>query len=557
MRKSLFLLCLLSTICKVDTIDAQVINDFEGGLTATAGAEFRNQSSTSFSIFDCELPPLFGSAITPAFTAFNMGAERASIVTAGNEPILQSHGLLIPRVGPSGGNFALRLNNITSGNQDITGYTETFTVSEPHLSFDYLAVLDSDHTDNLEIQPFFSVRLLDMNNQLIDDIPVCVVADPDEPLLADENNTVFYTSEWFCGLVNIPHEYIGEQIQVQFVVADCGASGHRGVVYLDNIVNAKKCDEPALGFIDLDPLDEKCNPEKLEITGTFAAPFGSTFTDASIVILQNGVEVPYNPASMSAATFSGGNFAFGFNVYNSGLPDGGYEIRVVAHFTAPNGFVYELIDQSTNLGADFYLGDSDPLNVNIIINEGGGLYFGGAEWDDLGEVYYIEAIADGTCCPNRWPQSSMDPFIFSTTTTQNSLGNTGFSIANAINSKCYRFRVRTECKEWSEWCCVTSYNWTEGGYNQIDPNDPFNICLEEIVLNNSTAIVYPNPTSGMITVSQSRSLNFEVYDLQQNLVLSKSVNSPQEKVELDLSNVPAGIYLLKTDEGEHKIKVVK
>src|SRR5690606_12171001 len=291
MRKSLFLLCLLSTICKVDTIDAQVINDFEGGLTATAGAEFRNQSSTSFSIFDCELPPLFGSAITPAFTAFNMGAERASIVTAGNEPILQSHGILIPRVGPSGGNFALRLNNITSGNQDITGYTETFTVSEPHLSFDYLAVLDSDHTDNLEIQPFFSVRLLDMNNQLIDDIPVCVVADPDEPLLADENNTVFYTSEWFCGLVNIPHEHIGEQIQVQFVVADCGASGHRGAVYLDNIVNAKKCDEPALGFIDRDPLDEKWSPEKLEITGTFAAPFGSTFTDATIVILQNGVEV--------------------------------------------------------------------------------------------------------------------------------------------------------------------------------------------------------------------------------------------------------------------------
>lgn len=555
MRKSLFLLCLLSTICKVDTIDAQVINDFEGGLTATAGAEFRNQSSTSFSIFDCELPPLFGNAITPAFTAFNMGAERASIVTAGNEPILQSHGILIPRVGPSGGNFALRLNNITSGNQDITGYTETFTVSEPHLSFDYLAVLDSDHTDNLEIQPFFSVRLLDMNNQLIDDIPVCVVADPDEPLLADENETVFYTSEWFCGLVNIPHEYIGEQIQVQFVVADCGHGVHRGVVYLDNIVNAKKCDEPALGFIDLDPLDEKCNPEKLEITGTFAAPFGSTFTDASIVILQNGVEVPYNPASMSAATFSGGNFAFGFNVYSSGLPDGGYEIRVVAHFTAPNGFVYELVDESTDLGADFYMGDSSPLEVTIIHDEIGGIsnYDNESSWENIGGPYYVEFISDSQC-GNAGPDGTE---ILSFITYDNLISPAFDQMATMFTSKSFRFRVRTDCKEWTDWCCVTSYGWGPNTYNPNDPNDPFNICLEEIILNNSTAIVYPNPTSGMITVSQSRSLNFEVYDLQQNLVLSKSVNSPQEKVELDLSNVPAGIYLLKTDEGEHKIKVVK
>lgn len=555
MRKSLFLLCLLSTICKVDTIDAQVINDFEGGLTATAGAEFRNQSGTSFSIFDCELPPLFGSAITPAFTAFNMGAERASIVTAGNEPILQSYGILIPRVGPSGGNFALRLNNITSGNQDITGYTETFTVSEPHLSFDYLAVLDSHHVQNLEKQPFFSVRLLDMNNQLIDDIPVCVVADPDEPLLADENNTVFYTSEWFCGLVNIPHEYIGEQIQVQFVVADCGHGLHRGVVYLDNIVNAKKCDEPALGFIDLDPLDEKCNPEKLEITGTFAAPFGSTFTDASIVILQNGVEVPYNPASMSTGTFSGGNFNFGFNVYNSGLPDGGYEIRVVAHFTAPNGFVYELIDQSTNLGADFYMGDSSPLEVTIIHDEISGIsnYDNESSWEDIGGPYYVEFISDSQC-GNGGPDGTE---ILSFVTYDNFIQAAFWQMTTMFTSKSFRFRVRTDCKEWTDWCCVTSYGWGPYTYNPNDPNDPFNICLEEIVLNNSTAIVYPNPTSGMITVSQSRSLNFEVYDLQQNLVLSKSVNSPQEKIELDLSNVPAGIYLLKTDEGEHKIKVVK
>ena len=552
MRKMSLLLCFLSTIFMVDRTEAQVVNDFEAGLTATTNAEFRNQSSASFSILDCGLPSLFGNVITPVFTAFDVGGERASIVTVGNEPILQSHGILLPRVGPNGGDFALRLNNITSGNQDITGYTETFTVNEPYLSFDYFAVLDSDHTDNLEVQPFFSVRLLDMNDQLINDIPMCVVADPDEPLLADENNTVFYTKKWFCGLVNIPHEYIGEQIKVQFVVADCGLSGHRGVVYLDNILNAKKCNEPALGFIDLNPLNEKCNPEKLEITGTFAAPFGSTFTDATIVILQNGVEVPYNPSSIVLGTFSGNNFSFGFDVNSSGLTNGSYEIRVVAHFTASNGYVYELTDQSTDLGADFYMGDSLPLEVTIVHDEMSGIINDDSFWEDVGGPYYVEFISDSQC-GNAGPDGTE---ILSFVTYDNFIASAFWQMTAMFTSKSFRFRVRTDCKKWSDWCCITSYSWGEGGYNLNDPNDPFNICLEDINPINPT-VVYPNPTSGLVTVYQSRSLNFEIYDLQQNLVLSKSVDFPQEKVELDLSHVPTGIYILKTNEGDYKIRVVK
>ncbi len=546
--------------------NAQMINNFENGLTSVSVGTFRNQNGISFSVLNCDVSPTFGTSISPLFTNVNMPAEKASVVTAVNEPILAGYNIFEPCVGPNGDKFALRLNNVTTGSQDITAYEQTFTAVDEYVSFEYMAVLDSNHTNNIPVQPFFTVRLLDGSNTVIQSTDICIVADPNEPILENINNNIFFTKGWYCGLIKIPSYYLNQNIKIQFIVADCGDGGHRGVVYIDNIINEKKCDTPAYGFIELNEVDNICNPEALEITGTYTEPQGAVFTDAHIEILQNGVPVAVNPGSLSSGSFNNGQFAFGFNVASSGLPYGSYEIRVVAHFTAPNGYVYELVDESANAGADFVIhnGNTSPLNVTIIHDEIGGIddYSGTAYWENLGVPYFIEYIANAsTCCPNG---SSHDENIVRHIITYENTINQAFSeMTLQTNAKCFRFRVRTDCKEWSTWCCITSYGWAEGGYKPTDPTDPFNTCLDQIDLDNlkpninTPLALYPNPVTDEVTIINAQSTVFTVYDMRQQAVKTYKTPDIQEKTILNLSELKPGTYILRINGKQTDLKIIK
>lgn len=551
--------------------NAQMINNFENGLTSVSVGTFRNQNGIPFSVLNCDVSPTFGTSISPLFTNVNMPAEKASVVTAVNEPILAGYNIFEPCVGPNGDKFALRLNNVTTGSQDITAYEQTFTAVDEYVSFEYMAVLDSNHTNNIPVQPFFTVRLLDGSNTVIQSTDICIVADPNEPILENINKDIFFTKGWYCGLIKIPSYYLNQNIKIQFIVADCGDGGHRGVVYIDNIINEKKCDTPAYGFIELNEVDNICNPEAFEITGTYTEPQGAVFTDAHIEILQNGVPVAVNPGSLSSGSFNNGQFAFGFNVASSGLPYGSYEIRVVAHFTAPNGYVYELVDESANAGADFVLdnGNNAPLNVTIVHDEIMGVQSPGyAEWDNTGGIYYIEAVSDGYCCPGKYEGQTIDGVIYSIITEENTLENLFYQIGGNLKSKCFRFRVRTDCKEWSTWCCVTSYEQGyepgQGGYDTSNSNDPFNTCLDQIDLDNlipatsaASFALYPNPVTDEVTIINAQSTVFTVYDMRQQAVKTYKTPHIQEKTILNLSELKPGTYILRVNGKQTDLKIIK
>ncbi len=552
--------------------NAQMINNFENGLTSVSVGTFRNQNGIPFSVLNCDVLPTFGTSISPLFTNVNMPAEKASVVTAVNEPILAGYNIFEPCVGPNGDKFALRLNNVTTGSQDITAYEQTFTAVDEYVSFEYMAVLDSNHTNNIPVQPFFTVRLLDGSNTVIQSTDICIVADPNEPILENINNNIFFTKGWYCGLIKIPSYYLNQNIKIQFIVADCGDGGHRGVVYIDNIINEKKCDTPTYGFIELNEVDNICNPEALEITGTYTEPQGAVFTDAHIEILQNGVPVAVNPGSLSSGSFNNGQFAFGFNVASSGLPYGSYEIRVVAHFTAPNGYVYELVDESANAGADFVLENSNnaPLNVTIAHDEIMGVQSPGyAEWDNTGGPYFIEFVSDGYCCPGGFTVQNIDGVVHNIIINENYISNNNFgydrfaAMADIAGSKCLRFRVRTDCKEWSTWCCITSYGWGDGGYKPTDPTDPFNTCLDQIDLDNlkpninTPLALYPNPVTDEVTIINAQSTVFTVYDMRQQAVKTYKTPDIQEKTILNLSELKPGTYILRVNGKQTDLKIIK
>lgn len=560
MRKILLLLFLL--LCSSGSY-AQMINDFEQGFTSIPlnSAVYRNQNSTAFNVVECNIGVTFGSVFTPP-SLLNNAAAKASIMTAINEPILSSYGIAYPCVGTNGGKYSLRLNN-QGGGQDITSYTQTFRPTSKYLSFDYLAVLNSPHITQDDVQPFFTVRLLDVNNNIISSVPFCAKASLNDLILTKVNNHLFYTEDFYCQTIVIPEEYVNrEDIKVQFVIADCGWGGDVGVVYLDNIRMGDPCKESQFGFIDLNPNDYVCNPEKVEITGTYNAPRGTTYTSSNIKILDsNGNPVSINPSNIYLNHFSGGTFSYTI-AFPTPLPIGGYEIKVEATFTNAIGYTYLLEAESTNAGVDISFTQPGRLNLDIHHHELFGIQCARClKWDDVGGPYTIEFVYDGYCSKNTYFKGLITGQIYSIQVNEPYMtDSTLFTMTETLGAKLIRLRVKSPCTEWSTWCCIYTYGWEEGQYKPDDPNDPFNQCLDEIDLNhldpNQNLVAYPNPVSGTISIRNTNATQFTIYDLGQRVVKQVKVKVKQEEIKMDLSDLKKGMYILKTNQGE-EVKILK
>ena len=77
---------------------------------------------------------------------------------------------------------------------------------------------------------------------------------------------------------------------------------------------------------------------------------------------------------------------------------------------------------------------------------------GNFQWNDTADNYVIEAIGNRHC---NMPEGVPGPYLISIsgtiTISDNFVGAS--TLAGLVNTKEYMWRVRTECGEWSEWCC--------------------------------------------------------------------------------------------------------
>ena len=77
---------------------------------------------------------------------------------------------------------------------------------------------------------------------------------------------------------------------------------------------------------------------------------------------------------------------------------------------------------------------------------------------------------------------------------------------------------------------------------------------------NTSLRIWPNPTKGIVTLSfpQFHKYNdvlFEVLSIDGRKLLSKPIHS--ELSTLDISNLPAGMYLYRFTDGRHQLKIEK
>jgi|GEM_PF-6722781 len=466
-------LCIIATLLSWLCGNAQCITNgnFEGGLSAFPSSYTFTKlkiADTTYSFVDCHIntkTSAFGP-LTPSTTlnniivaggGFSEGVtlvSTASITPYGvNDPVLYNNGtagatVSMPRVRPSsGGTYAVKLNG-SNGGSDIVTMTSNFTASSAIISFDFSLIFQLHGADDVE--PFFTARIYNAAGEIINENEICYKANVDnnifQSLMVGSTNTLY--TGWQCGRLQIPAAYVNKPLRLEFVVADCGASGHFGTAYLDNIRCDAACSAPIFGLLTLDQVNISCPSTPFSICGDFVAPLNAAIVPGSLKLdlIDTNDNVITNIPSLPV--ISGNTFCFTVDPITISQFSGNFEFRANADFLKPAtsgspAYTYNLFDASSNEGID--------LTMNAINTQDATILTGGIlTWPDIGDTYELEFVSDNTCCPGYLETSGR---YYSVTLTDNHLDL--FLPQGAVGAKCYRWRIKSNCGGWSDWCCLS------------------------------------------------------------------------------------------------------
>jgi hypothetical protein len=454
---------------------------FEDGL---AGYTFTNRQQ-QFDIVDCNVDTSTGFApFTPSTTLNQFTDEGATLVDAGFDPTLQLQNVFVDRV--HSGDRAIKLNRST-GNSHVSTMSRNVVLDDTWIDFSFSLIVQNPHPNEPNRQPFFTARLYGPNNQIVSTNEICIKADLENDIftVVDVPNTandLLYT-DWVCARLNIPEEFVGQTLRLEFVMTDCGYTAHYGTVYIDDICDAT-CTEPAFGLLELNSPDQNCPSAPFEICGTIFPPEGGTLNTIVLNILQDGVfyDDIAVPTTLTANAFC---FTVDPAIFGSN-PVGNFEFQAEADFDMPNSFVLTL--QSGDDGPEVNFSNSPLVLNSYVIN--GELY-----WSDVSDSYEIEFLGDENCCPNDDHTNPRHNY-FTTTVTENHFNL--YYAAYLLDFECFRWRIKSNCGGWSEWCCLT----TSFGYdfppeadwgNPYEPecyDDTINLCEEYLYV--TTPVVSPD-----------------------------------------------------------------
>ncbi|MBP6557336.1 MAG: T9SS type A sorting domain-containing protein [Flavobacterium sp.] len=339
--------------------------DFESNAAGyTFWSDAYPQPATGTGFFQSCSMPTAATATNMVTPATNNFASTITLIDSGSpgyqafDPTLAGLGVNIPTINANGGNKSIKLNNSAGfGSSDVTTMSRYFPViNQSTIDFNFSLIMDNKPAHGQPIQPFFRVRVLDQNNNVVDEI--CIIANPDNclfnTLVVGSNRRVLYTG-WICARLNVG-EILNQPGTIEFTVSDCEPSAHFGTVYIDNICGFT-CAVPQLGALSTDPTNINCpdmtGTVPIEVCGTFQPPVNAVLNTISLNILQNNVVI----GSMSApTTLTASTYCFTVNPSLFGAnPSGDFEFQVSATFNVncPAGtFIYDISDNSANIGPD-------------------------------------------------------------------------------------------------------------------------------------------------------------------------------------------------------------
>lgn len=450
--KNLYLCFLVVLMTGLD-VNAQCITnaDFENGIVGL-GSSYSFTAFTAinpnFSVVDCHVETntidystVTASTVLNDFQSLVSLVSNASIAPFGiNDPSLFNLGASLPRVQPNGvgGNYAIKLNFDDTQTRDVVTMNSNFTATSSVINFDF-ALIFRLHGTQPDIEPFFTARIYDANGVIINTNEICYKANVNSNIFNKVSNYLF--TDWECATLTIPEKYIGSPVRLEFVIADCGQGGHFGSVYLDNIRCNTDC-TPAFGLLTLDEFSVSCPKKPFSVCGDFTPPLNSTIVPGSLTLEIFDQNDNFIRAVPSVPVITGNTFCFLVNPSELNLLAGRFEFKVKATFV-DSSFTYHLFDTSSSSGPD--------LTFEIVNSSDS--YVVGYElfWPDVADSYELQFVSDGNCSevPNH-----NDGYYFSTIVTQNHYDL--YQACVGVGSKTFRWRIKTSCGGWSEWCCLAN-----------------------------------------------------------------------------------------------------
>jgi len=301
----------------------------------------------------------------PIVAANNDPNADVSIVNPGLDPFLQNFNIDLNTT--NNGNRAVRLNAPISG-RDIVTMTKNVNITSDVFVFNFAFVMQNpDHFD-IE-QPFFQVRIFDDVNDMV--YERCILSNAADCIFesANPNSTLLYT-DWSCFNIDT-EELIGQNVRIEWSIADCGQGAHFSYVYIDDVCDSV-CTTPLFGVVDLNEIDGTCPEFPLEVCGTYIPPLVGTNQEGNLtnitLMLNNGsgpVPLSISPTILTNSTFC-------FQIPESAVDmTSDYEISVNLDFEMncnPSPYIYSISDSSTNAGPDISFANFE-VNIGPDIEE--------------------------------------------------------------------------------------------------------------------------------------------------------------------------------------------
>ncbi|MFY7846198.1 T9SS type A sorting domain-containing protein [Chryseobacterium gambrini] len=299
------------------TIKQQCLNGgFENASTAGFSFFTKKFNGTNYTApFQYTTNPLWRSFNNNPVTSFTPSPTNlATIVdTSINDPLLAASGIILPRV--KSGRYAIRLNNNTDGEYDVTKMTRQFVVNEFYIGFAFALVLENAghlNPDPTKIKnPYYQVILRDNsnNNQVV--FERRVMANPNNPLFHSLGTTTLYT-DWLCEYIDSSN-LMGHTVTLEIYLADCGESGHWGYGYFDDFCGTY-CGPPSFNpNLFLHPIKDPCPKFPIPITGNFTLPSNASLINVTLQVVDGSNNVVSTHILTSAP---GGNFLKNLDFYD-------------------------------------------------------------------------------------------------------------------------------------------------------------------------------------------------------------------------------------------------
>jgi hypothetical protein len=321
-----------------------------------------------------------------------------------------------------GGNFAVKLNSAKPletallGNNLCYPYKGVQKLSKKivlestgeELSLYFALVLEEAGHIAVEDQPIFIALARAENGTVLDKICNVAIPGPFFDEYETENdadcphNTVL-GKDWDCESLEVSGD-IGDTITLEIYVTDCGAGGHFGYAYVDDICEPcikDSCNNT--GGIDLNPSDPCFDTEGFfQVCGTYTLPAlnceDGTLENIQLYVVQ-GTDETLLTLDASQININEDDQTFCFTLAADDFPsvtDGNYDFLVVTTFEIDNE-TFTQNDYNTNPGeANDVEFDCTPVCCRVRPNENsiqnpqfsGGLGGFGSEYDMISTIDY-------------------------------------------------------------------------------------------------------------------------------------------------------------------------